>query len=270
MHVVGIYTCKAHLESRVAALRATWLTQPPPPHVALRFFLAGDGVADRVDGEHVWLACSDGYRHLARKTWRMLRFALDNYEFDRFVKIDDDVYVPSLVALLDDLSSADYTGFLRHGVPDQTWHYPRVDASFREPVPASHFPSWFMSGSVYSLSRRLMEAIVSIPEESIPHLVAPVSYEDVMVGWLVNRVLTETNTSFSMSHQPRLRSVIHCGIVGSAARATCSTALLNVKTQHMYTIGRLQETSPAVLRMLGGMWLSWRWCSRVLRSGPTS
>jgi len=264
---VGIYTCNAYLTSRVDILKATWLRQPWPPHVTLRFFLAANGPTDRVDGENVWLGCQDGYRHLARKTWRMFRFSLANDDFDRFVKIDDDVYVPSLSSLLEDLSSADYAGSRKWGIPDRTWHYSRVDAAFREPVPASHFPPWFMSGSVYSLSRRLMEAMVSLPEESIPHLSAPVGYEDVMVGWLVNRLMTEKGDVFSVRHQPRVRSTIHCGVVGSAARITSSAALFHVKPRHMRVISRLQEKSPAVLRILGHAWLSWRRASRALQSG---
>lgn len=56
-------------------------------------FVIGGAEADYLDGDVLHLKCGDSYEKLPEKVFSSFRYACQNFDFERIVKIDDDIFV---------------------------------------------------------------------------------------------------------------------------------------------------------------------------------
>ncbi len=206
-----LYSCRAHLETRVATIRQTWAPLLARMGVPFLVFVGGgDGTRG---GDVVALDCPDDYEGLPQKTLAMMRWVYDNTRFSHLVKVDDD-------CLLDpqewfgDLAhrGVDYYGRPLHrvrGQMDRAWHMAKSSSPRgRLELDKSPEPSTYADGgSGYALSRRAMAALLDAaasPEGQ--ELIALSFMEDKLVGdLLARRGIWVENTDYRVSVLRRTR-----------------------------------------------------------------
>jgi hypothetical protein len=187
--LVCVYSCRKYLDSRVAAIRATWMRDLAPLG-ARCIVVVGDG-DDTLEGDVLRLAVSDAYEDLPAKTLRMVEWVHANTDAQYLIKVDDDCA----------LSAANYFGTLEYrahhyygrllerqvGGTDRVWHHlkshsPRARSIDRSPEPSVYCDG----GGVYALSRYAMGrllAAVRRPEGQA--LIGRSFMEDKLVGDLL-------------------------------------------------------------------------------------
>jgi len=199
-NIIAIYACKKY-EKRLNALKLTWLKQLDGKNKVL-FFFADDGYGAREEGDIVYLSCLDGYEHLPRKTWELIRHCVKHYTFDGIIKIDDDIYIPNMRKIIEEISGYDYSGqvIAKNRNKSPMWHAGKVVPELEIPVPDYLLQYQYCKGGVYSLSRKAAECIADISPDEIPEFALPVGYEDVMVGRLVDSINNNNNNSLSIKN----------------------------------------------------------------------
>ncbi|WOI58362.1 glycosyltransferase [Palleronia sp. LCG004] len=188
--IVVVFSCRAHLDTRIPALRTAWLDRLKArgiPHVVV----VGDGDGQRED-EIVHLDAPDDYEGLPQKTLAAIDWVLHQTAYSHMMKIDDDCFL-NVDAVFDDPVHAvlDYHGrrLTRvQGQLDRAWHMPKsTRPRGRLELDRSPEPSIYADGgSGYTLSRRAMEAardMAASPEGQA--LVAASFMEDKLVGDLL-------------------------------------------------------------------------------------
>lgn len=163
--LVCVYSCNKYLDSRVAAIRATWMRDLAA--VGARcVVVVGDG-DDTLDGDVLRLDVSDAYEDLPLKTLRMVEWAHRHTAAQYIIKIDDDcqLSVPHFFGTLE-YRAHHYHGRVIErpiGGTDRVWHHAKSSSERARGIDRSPEPSRYCDGGgVYALSRfamgRLLEA----------------------------------------------------------------------------------------------------------------
>lgn len=206
-----LYSCRAHLDTRVTAIRQTWA--PRLTRVGVPFLVfVGDGDGSRT-GDVVALDAPDDYEGLPQKTLALVRWVHDNTRFSHLVKVDDDCLLDP-EAWFGDLAhrGVDYYGRPLHrvrGQMDRAWHMSKSrSARGRLELDKSPEPSTYADGgSGYALSRRAMAALLDAADSPEGQELAALSFmEDKLVGdLLARRGIWVENTDYRVSVLRRTR-----------------------------------------------------------------
>jgi hypothetical protein len=89
--LVVIYSCRKYLNSRIPAIRNTWVQDLNARNIPY-LVLVGDG-DDTISGDVLALNVSDKYEDLPSKTLKLFDWVLNNTAFHYVYKIDDDCYL---------------------------------------------------------------------------------------------------------------------------------------------------------------------------------
>jgi hypothetical protein len=188
--LVVIYSCRKYLDTRVDAIRKTWvndLRKKGIPYVVL----VGDG-DDRLHGDVLALDVSDRYEDLPRKTLRMFEWVYENTRFQYVLKIDDDCYLD-----VDEyFNSLSYKKFhyygrviQRHlGSTDRVWHHSKSQSyRGRKAIDKSPEPSVYADGGGgYCVSRLAISRLLAERKTVAGARLAMSSFmEDKLVGDLL-------------------------------------------------------------------------------------
>ncbi|WP_212525594.1 glycosyltransferase family 2 protein [Actibacterium sp. MT2.3-13A] len=188
--IVTVFSCRPNLDSRVAAMRAGWLSllrTVGVPYVVI----VGDGDGRR-EGDVVHVAAPDDYEGLPQKTLAAIRWVHDNTAFTYMLKIDDDCFL-NPAEFFHSLSyrKFDYYGRIltrRPGQMDRAWHCQKAtSARGRMELDKSPEPSTYADGgSGYTLSRRAMAAALAAADSPEGRQLIQVSFmEDKLLGDLL-------------------------------------------------------------------------------------
>ena len=190
--LVVVVSCRAFLDTRVAALRRGWLAelnQMGVPHV----ILVG-GEETRLVGDILEVAAPDTYEGLPQKILAMIAWVRSETGFAHVLKIDDDCHVDPVAWFGDGLwrqaewygRRLDKTGPLA----ERDWHQSRsqdevAQLSF-ETLPLHGV---YTDGSTgYALSRNAMDALVTAMDEiEGRRIIAGAFSEDRLIGSLLTR-----------------------------------------------------------------------------------
>jgi hypothetical protein len=189
--LVVIYSCRKYLDTRVAAIRETWindLQEKGIPYVVL----VGDG-DDRLHEDVLALNVSDRYEDLPRKTLKMFEWVYENTRFQYVLKIDDDCYldVDEYFSSLSYKKVHYYGRVIRRqlGATDRVWHHPKSQSHRgRRAIDKSPEPSVYADGGGgYCVSRLAISRILSEMKTATgARLIASSFMEDKLVGDLLN------------------------------------------------------------------------------------
>ncbi|WP_203076103.1 glycosyltransferase family 2 protein [Falsiroseomonas ponticola] len=212
--LVCVYSCNKYLDSRVAAIRETWM-QDLAAIGARCIVIVGDG-DDRLDGDVLRLAVSDSYEDLPQKTLRMVEWVHANTDAQYLIKIDDDCY----------LSTENYFGTLDYrahhyhgrvleraiGGTDRAWHHLKSSSDRARSIDRSPEPSRYCDGGgVYCLSRFAMGRLVAAAaRREGQRLVARSFMEDKLVGdLLAMEEIFPDNTDYESYQRRRTFGTAH-------------------------------------------------------------
>lgn len=188
--LVVIYSCRKYLDSRVEAIRTTWvkdLNRRGIPYVVL----VGDG-DDTVEGDVLALNVSDTYEELPQKTLKMFEWVYKNTNAQYVLKIDDDCYL-DVDKYFDTLSyrKHHYYGRVIHrnaGGMDRAWHHSKSQSErARKAIDKSPEPSIYADGGgAYSLSRLAISVLLDNAKSAEgQQLIANSFMEDKLMGDLL-------------------------------------------------------------------------------------
>jgi hypothetical protein len=188
--LVVIYSCRKYLESRVAAIRDTWLKDLQDrgiPYV----ILVGDG-DDTLEDDVLALNVSDKYEDLPQKTLKLFEWVYAHTDAQYVLKIDDDCYL-NVARFFETLSYRKhfyYGRVLKKGIGsiDRAWHQPKSHTYHgQKTIDKSPEPAvWADGGGGYTLSRlAIMELLKAKNTEAGKRLIARSFMEDKLVGDLL-------------------------------------------------------------------------------------
>jgi hypothetical protein len=185
-NVFLVISCEKY-RSRVEALRRRYANGLRSGDLVL--FVVGGGETTRLDENGVLtLAAGDRYEDLPQKIQAAIEFCVNNLDFERLIKVDDDVFInfENFYQALERATRHPYVGRrtpTRPGVkPSAVWHFGKVgESSLYDGLPyeIEPPPEMWAGGGMYMLSR-----------EAACHLAGPFArrlanhhlYEDFMVG----------------------------------------------------------------------------------------
>ena len=188
--LVLIYSCQAHLKTRIPEIRKTWLGRLRElgiPHL----IVVGDG-DDSLRDDVLYLDAPDTYEGLPLKSLAMFRWAARHSTAAHVLKIDDDCYldVDTYFAALDHRRAEYYGRTLvrRLGGKPRAWHMAR-SATVRGQMELDKSPEparYADGGSGYTLSRRALLALDNAAESRAGQALILSSFsEDKLVGDLL-------------------------------------------------------------------------------------
>lgn len=188
--VVLVFSCRAHLDTRIPQMRDGWLADLESLGVPY-LIVTGDG-DNTVSGDVLHLAAPDDYEGLPQKTLTAIRWVLGNTDFAHLVKVDDDCFL-NVDEYFHSLSyrKFDYYGRVLTRVPgqmDRAWHCAKsTSARGRLEFDKSPEPSAYCDGgSGYALSRRAMAAALTAADSPPGRMLIQVSFmEDKLLGDLL-------------------------------------------------------------------------------------
>ena len=206
--LVVIYSCKKYLDTRVQAIRETWvqdLNARNIPYVVL----VGDG-DDTLQDDVLALNVSDRYEDLPQKTLKLFDWVYHHTNAQYVLKIDDDCYL-NVEQFFDSLSYRKhfyYGRVIRRSVGgmDRTWHQSKSQTEHcQKRIDKSPEPSLYADGGGgYTLSRlamfKLLEAEKTIEGEK---LISCSFMEDKLVGDLLALASIEPSDEDYESYQRR-------------------------------------------------------------------
>ncbi|MCP8688670.1 glycosyltransferase family 2 protein [Marinobacterium sedimentorum] len=189
--LVVIYSCRKYLDSRIEAIRNTWIKDLQARGIPY-LILVGDG-NDRVEGDVLALDVSDTYEDLPKKSLKLFDWVYRNTRAQYVLKIDDDCYL-DVDRYFDTLSyrKHHYYGRTLHrgvGAMDRAWHHSKSQTDrARKSIDKSPEPSVYADGGgAYCLSRIAMAALTG--NSKLPagrKLIASSFMEDKLVGDLLS------------------------------------------------------------------------------------
>lgn len=212
--LVCVYSCNKYLDTRVAAIRETWMRDLAA--VGARcIVIVGDG-DDRLDGDVLRLAVSDRYEDLPQKTLRMVEWVHANTDAQYLIKIDDDCYLSTenYFGTLD-WRAHHYHGRLLEraiGGTDRVWHHLKSSSERARSIDRSPEPSRYCDGGgVYTLSRFAMGRLVAAAaRRDGQRLIARSFMEDKLVGdLLAMEEIFPDNTDYESYQRRRTFGAAH-------------------------------------------------------------
>jgi Glycosyl transferase family 2/Galactosyltransferase len=188
--LVIIYSCRKYLDTRVQAIRETWvqdLKSRGIPYVVL----VGDG-NDAIEGDVLALDVSDRYEDLPQKTLKLFDWVYRHTDAQYVLKIDDDCYL-DVDRFFDTLSYRKhhyYGRVIRRNVGsmDRTWHQKKSHTLLgRKAIDRSPEPSLYADGGGgYCLSRLAVRELLSAAMTNAGRRLKAASFmEDKLVGDLL-------------------------------------------------------------------------------------
>ena len=186
MLIFSIFTCSGHLD-RIKALEETCIPNKLPPKCKLYYVYGGSDKAFE-EGRNLNLTCRESYDYLLEKTYETLKYVL-RFDFDYFIKLDNDIYIPSFERLISKIralqDSGHCTGFattkygklkpnkdgtprLNPGINGRVWHYAKVEESDRVPYTGPFLEKW-AQGHCYILTKENCEIAVKELEKTKQH-----------------------------------------------------------------------------------------------------
>lgn len=188
--LVVVFSCRAYLDSRIPAMRASWLGQLAAygvPYVVV----VGDGDGT-MDGDVVHLDAPDDYEGLPQKTLAALRWVQDHTRYGHMIKIDDDCFL-NAPAFFGALSYRKFHYYGRRlirppGQMDRVWHQAKSSSERgRNDFDRSPEPSTYADGgSGYVLSRDgIATALEVAASPAGQRLIAASFMEDKLLGDLL-------------------------------------------------------------------------------------
>lgn len=234
--LVCVYSCNKYLDTRVAAIRETWM-QDLAAIGARCIIIVGDG-DDTLDGDVLRLAVSDSYEDLPQKTLRMVEWVHANTDAQYLIKIDDDCY----------LSTENYFGTLDYrahhyhgrlleraiGGTDRVWHHLKSSSERARGIDRSPEPSRYCDGGgVYCLSRFAMGRLAAAAaRRDGQRLIARSFMEDKMVGdLLAMEEIFPDNTDYESYQRRRTFGTAHP--IGIYENTFFPSALGTAKVAHL-------------------------------------
>jgi glycosyltransferase involved in cell wall biosynthesis len=189
--LVVIYSCRKNLDSRVAAIRSTWvqdLVARGIPYVVL----VGDG-DDSLQDDVLALNVSDRYEDLPQKTLKLFDWIYRNTDAQYVIKIDDDCYL-DVARYFDTLSYRKHHYYGRViwrdvGSMERDWHQSKSHSlRGRRCIDKSPEPSVYADGGgAYCLSRLAISRLLAAKRtEQGARLLACSFMEDKLVGDLLS------------------------------------------------------------------------------------
>lgn len=188
--VVVIYSCRKYLDTRVRAIRDTWLKDIQRQDIPY-LILVGDGDNELQD-DILALDCADTYENLPQKSLKLYEWLVTNTDAQYVLKIDDDCFLNVDEYFLSlSYRKHHYYGrplYRSHATMDRAWHQGKSsDEHARWSLDKSPTPSVYADGgSSYCLSRiamlKLLEAAKTMRGQYLIHS----SYmEDKLIGDLL-------------------------------------------------------------------------------------
>ena len=187
--LVVVYSCNAYLDTRIAAIRETWMSDLKARRIPC-IVMVGDGDGE-LHGDVLRLSVSDAYDDLPAKTLGLIKWVTEKTNFRYLIKIDDDCY----------LSAEHYFGTLEYrahhyygrlvirkiGATDRTWHHKKSEQVPAKRIDLSPEPSTYADGGgVYSLSRFAMTRVLQTAATMEgQRLIAHSFMEDKLLGDLL-------------------------------------------------------------------------------------
>ncbi len=188
--LVIIYSCRKYLDSRVKAIRGTWVQDLKARGIPY-LVLVGDG-DDTVQGDVLSLAVSDLYEDLPKKTLRMLQWVFEHTDAQFVVKVDDDCFL-DVDRYFDSLSYRRhhyYGRVIKRGIgsTDRVWHHPKSKTDFAtHSIDKSPEPSVYADGGGgYCVSRLAIASLLGNLRSGAGRRLLGCSFmEDKLVGDLL-------------------------------------------------------------------------------------
>ncbi len=188
--LVVIYSCRKYLDTRIAAIRNTWVQDLIARNIPY-LILVGDG-DDSIDGDILALNISDKYEDLPKKTLKLFDWVLENTAFHYVYKIDDDCYL-DVSRFFDTLTYRKHPYYGRvikrvAGSMDRAWHQSKSQTLHAQKVlDKSPEPAIYADGGGgYVLSRfAMLKLQQALQTEAGQHLIAVSLMEDKLVGDLL-------------------------------------------------------------------------------------
>lgn len=261
--LVVVYSCRAYLDTRIQAIRETWLKDLQARNIPY-VVLVGDG-EDNLNGDVLELNVSDTYEDLPHKTLKLFDWVFHNTNAQYVLKIDDDCYL-DVDRYFDGLSyrKHHYYGRVIYrpvGGMDRSWHQGKSKSGrAKNSIDKSPEPSLYADGGGgYSLSRvsmeRLLKAAASMRGE---RLVANSFMEDKLIGDLLAIQNIEPNNEDFECYQRR-RTFSAATPVGQRENIFFSSSLTPTQVTHLDT-DQDQKKANAI-RMKTQLWPKKIWPS---------
>ncbi|MEP3298810.1 MAG: glycosyltransferase family 2 protein [Pseudoruegeria sp.] len=190
--IVTVFSCKPYLDTRVSALRETWLATLQAlgiPYVVV----VGDGKG-QLEGDVVHLDAPDDYEGLPLKTLKTVEWVYENTPYSYLLKVDDDCFLNAP----EFFHSQSYRKFHYYGRRinrqigdmDRLWHHEKSrSARGQLELDKSPEPSVYADGgTAYTLSRQAMVALLEKRNTFDGQRLVQNSFmEDKLIGDLLQR-----------------------------------------------------------------------------------
>jgi len=188
--LVVIYSCRKYLESRVAAIRRTWMQDLERRNIPY-IVLVGDG-DNTLKGDILALDVPDHYEDLPKKTLRLFDWVYQHTNAQYVLKIDDDCYL-DVDSYLESLTYRKYAYYgqivvCKDGEMDRRWHMSKSQSRHsRRTLDKSPEPSIYAKGGgAYTLSREAIKLLLQTARTDAGKRLTAASYmEDKLVGDLL-------------------------------------------------------------------------------------
>ena len=189
--LVIVYSCRKYLDSRVRAVRDTWLKDLDARGIPW-LIAVGDGEDAIEENRVLGLRVSDAYEDLPQKTLALFRWINERTHAQYVIKIDDDCYldVERYFGTLSYRKHHYYGRIIRRapGSTDRLWHQAKSrSAHARLAMDKSPEPSIYADGGGgYALSRTAIRALLRMADTVRGRRLSGVSFmEDKLVGDLL-------------------------------------------------------------------------------------
>ena len=207
--VVVVFSCRAHLDTRIPQMRAGWLAGLADRGIPY-LIVVGDG-DNTLERDILRLDAPDTYEGLPQKTLATVAWVHDHTTFTHMLKIDDDCFL-NVPAYFEGFShlKADYYGRILtrvQGQMDRAWHRAKsTSVRGRLEYDKSPEPSTYCDGgSGYAFSRTAMAALLDAAASPNGRALIQVSFmEDKLVGDLLAlRDITPANEDYHITVRRR-------------------------------------------------------------------